>query len=102
MPVRYDLKRTATGDIDLSATLLNTEPSDEIHISRCMSAFPGEYKQFLQNGVGIRAFQKVTGTRLLELDKLVKQQLQRDGYDVSKIKVTNTDNTLTTYIDATR
>lgn len=61
-------------------------PSDLQHQKDMFSSFPGEWKQFPQNGVGTAMFLKSTGNNLLTLNNRGRQALQADGYTVGKIE----------------
>lgn len=86
MAARTDLLLDANGDLPIGATLMTTGPSDLQHQRDMFSSFPGEWKQFPQNGVGTAGYLKSSGNRLMALNNSARQALQKDGYNVGNIK----------------
>ena len=66
--------------------------SDYQHQRDMAQSFPGEWKQFIFNGIGISRYLKATGSKLLALKNNTRQQLQKDGYNPGDIKTTWDDN----------
>lgn len=101
---RYDLKLDANGDLPIDATgVMPVAPSDLQHQRDMFVSFPGEWKQFLSNGVGVPAYLKSTNTAMLELKSKARQALQKDGYNVGNLQILDrTDNGITINTNATR
>lgn len=53
--------------------------SDVQHVQDTITAFPGWWKQNPADGVGIFAYQNSSGQQQV-LSRVIKQQLQSDGY----------------------
>jgi hypothetical protein len=87
MAIRYDIALDANGDLPIGATLMGVAPSDERHLKDMIGSFPGEWKQFPQNGVGVAGYLKSTDKQLV-IAKNVRQAMQKDGYDVGNTKIT--------------
>ena len=103
MAARTDLLLDANGDLPIGATLMTVGPSDVQHQKDCLSAVPGSWKQFIFNGVGISRYLKATGNNIAVLKNNARQQLQRDGYNVSKMDAYyDTENKLVIVTNATR
>jgi hypothetical protein len=69
-----------TGDFTISN-------SDENHIQDNIISFPGWWKQYPQDGIGIFAYQNSSGQEQ-ELARVIKQQLTLDGYQVNNPLIT--------------
>lgn len=69
-----------TGDFIISV-------SDVQHVQDNIIAFPGWWKENPQDGVGIFAYQKSSGQQQV-LSRVIKQQLQADGYQCTNPVVT--------------
>ena len=88
MAARYDLQLTASGDLDLAAATLGLQPSDLQHQKDMFSSFPGEWKQFPNNGLGLARYLKTGNPRKINtLKNQARQQLQADGYDVGSMQI---------------
>ena len=61
--------------------------SDEQHIIDNIGAFPGWWKQYPNDGVGIVAYQKGNAD-IQQIQKVLRLQLSSDGYNVTKSTVT--------------
>jgi hypothetical protein len=61
--------------------------SDEQHIVDTINAFPGWWKQNPADGVGLLQYVRSSGKQQ-EIARIVKIQLQSDGYQVSNPTVT--------------
>jgi hypothetical protein len=72
--------------------------SDAQHVEDIIQAYVGHYKEFPLVGVGIDLYINSSGTQL-ELERLIRLQLEGDGYSVNNIIVEN-DGKIT--IDAER
>lgn len=72
------------GDFDIS-------PSDEQHIIDNIAAFPGWWKEFPQDGVGILQYENSSGQEQV-IGRQVKLQLQSDGYQVTNPVITQSAN----------
>lgn len=71
-----------TGDIMIKNGDFVIGASDEQHIVDTINAFPGWWKQFPADGVGIKAYQNSSGQEQ-KLAGAIKQQLQNDNYNLS-------------------
>lgn len=103
MAARTDLLLLADGDLPIGAALMTTGFAD-LQIQKDMfSAYPGEWKQFPQNGIGVAQYLKSTSNNLLTLKNKSRQALLKDGYSVGNMqyKFTN-ENKLIIYTNATR
>lgn len=103
MPARTDLLLLSNGDLPIGAKLMTTGESD-LQIQRDMfSAYPGEWKQFPQNGVGVSRYLKSNNNGILTLKSKARQALLKDGYNVGNIQYKFTgENKLIIYTNATR
>lgn len=61
--------------------------SDDQHIMDNIAAFPGWWKEDPADGVGVFAYQNSSG-QLQVLGRIVKQQLQADGYQCNNPLIT--------------
>lgn len=61
--------------------------SDEQHIIDNIAAFPGWWKEFPQDGVGILQFENSSGQEQI-IARKIKLQLQSDGYQVRNPVIT--------------
>lgn len=61
--------------------------SDAQHIQDTIEAFPGWWKEFPNDGVGIRSWQGGPAN-LQSATKSIRLNLERDGYSVNNPKVT--------------
>jgi hypothetical protein len=86
MAARTDLLLLPNGDLPIGAKLMTTGPSDLQHQKDMFSSFPGEWKQFPNNGIGTARRLKSTGNNTLNLKNTARQQLQRDGYNVGNMQ----------------
>ena len=104
MAARYDLLLDANGDLPIDAAgVMPVGPSDLQHQRDMFISFRGEWKQFLQNGVGVPRYLKSTGTALLELKSRARQALQADGYDVGNLRIVEmSDNSIQILTNASR
>ena len=84
----------ANGDFILS-------DSDSMHIEDTIVAFPGWWKQFPADGVGIGYYSKSSGQEQV-LARSVKLQLENDSYQVDNPIVTFINEKLTINPNATR
>ena len=76
--------------------------SDENHIQDLIESFVGWWKEFPSVGVGIKQYQGSAGKEQ-EIEQSIKLQLQKDGYNISLVRVTpNPDSTFNIQCDATR
>jgi hypothetical protein len=57
--------------------------SDDQHIIDNIAAFNGWWKEYPSDGVGIFQYQNSSGTEQ-EIEKLIKLQLQSDGYQCDR------------------
>jgi hypothetical protein len=85
--IAYDILLGADGDLPIDAGALQLGRSDNQHITDCMLAFPGWWKQFPQNGIGLPIFYKAKVMPGVVLNK-VKTQLGNDGYTLKNPTVT--------------
>ena len=88
MAAATDILLDTNGDGDLPIELNNFTIgySDVQHVQDAMVSFPGEWKQYPQNGIGIAAFFKARVDYLQILTK-IRQQLTNDGYTLSNPQV---------------
>jgi hypothetical protein len=90
MAARTDLLLDADGDLPIEAPIaLPVGPSDLQHIKDMFNSFPGEWKQYLPNGIGVSRYLKSTGNALLTLRSTARQALLRDGYDQDSVTITS-------------
>ncbi|MCW3126589.1 MAG: hypothetical protein JWO03_2247 [Bacteroidetes bacterium] len=83
---RYDLA-WMDDDLDISGGDIYIALSDKQHIEDTIIAFPGWWKQFHQDGVGIWAYYGGPN-RSQQLQQNVSLALQADGYTVTNPSVT--------------
>jgi hypothetical protein len=67
--------------------------SDQQHIIDTINAFPGWWKEYPADGVGLMSYSKAP-TDLQELARSIKLNLQSDGYSVENPKVDNVNGHL--------
>lgn len=65
--------------------------SDQQHVSDTIAAFPGWWKQFPADGVGVLQYLNSSG-REQELERSVRINLQSDGYRMSDADITNNND----------
>lgn len=75
--------------------------SDEQHIVDTINAFPGWWKENPPDGVGIMQFENSSGQEQT-IQRLVKIQLQSDGYSVSNPVASIVNDVLTIQPNATK
>lgn len=76
--------------------------SDQQHIADTINAFPGWWKQFPADGVGVLRYLRSSGQQQ-KLCQEVKLQLQADGYQVNNPQaIFNPDGTLIVNPNATK
>lgn len=86
MAAATDILLGTDGDLPIETNNFTIGFSDIQHVSDAMISFPGEWKQYPQNGIGIGAFQKTRIDSLQVLSK-IRQQLTNDGYTLRNPKV---------------
>lgn len=92
MAIAYDIKLNKTGDLFFKSGDLVVDASDEQHIQDTINAYPGWWKEFPADGVGILSYLKSSGKQQ-ELARSIILQLQADGYTISNPLVAiNVDN----------
>lgn len=92
MALAYDIKLNDAGDLLFKNGDLVIDASDEQHIQDTINAFPGWWKEFPADGVGILSYLKSSGTQQ-DLARSTILQLQADGYTVNNpVVVINPDN----------
>lgn len=74
------------GDLPIGQNNFTIGYSDIQHVQDAMVTFPGEWKQFPQNGIGIAAYFKARIDSLQILAK-IRQQLINDGYTLNNPQV---------------
>lgn len=79
MSAAYDIQLGSDGDLPIDVGMLSLGLSDNQHIADAMESFPGWWKQYPQNGIGMPKFYKSRVVPGVVLNK-VKQQLGNDGY----------------------
>lgn len=82
-----------TGDFVIAA-------SDEQHIEDTIRAFPGWWKQYPADGVGVRSYVGSSG-QAQALSRNIKIQLQADGYTVNNPQISFVGGQLLINPDAT-
>ncbi|RYD57026.1 MAG: oxidase [Sphingobacteriales bacterium] len=91
-----------TGDLLFTGGDLAYGESDPQHIQDTINAYPGWWKEFPADGVGIRSYLNSSG-QMQKLAREIKIQLQSDGYAVSPAPTIDTSNgSMTVYPNATR
>jgi len=96
------LDSTGDGDLPLESNNFTIGYSDIQHVQDAMISFPGEWKQYPQNGIGIAAYFKSRIDSLQILAK-VRQQLTNDDYTLTNPQVyQNADGTLVVEPNAIR
>lgn len=76
--------------------------SDEQHVADTINAFPGWWKEFPADGVGIFAYLNSSGQEQA-LSRAIKLNLSSDGYIVNNPSIImDSDGTLTVNPNATR
>lgn len=93
MAVRTDIILDADGDFPIA----NNTPigySDRQHVADNFVSMIGWWKQFPTNGIGIAKYLKSSGNALLELKRVVRIQLNADGYSIGTQPYTIVNNTL--------
>lgn len=85
--MRTDLLLDSDGDLPIDAPgLMPVGFSDYQHQVDMFAAFPGEWKQFIFNGIGTDRYLKSTGNKLAAFKRNARQQLANDGYgNISQI-----------------
>ena len=83
---RFDVRLTDSGDVDVINGDISLGESDQQHIEDTIRAFPGTWKQFPTDGVGIGAY-SYSPAEVQEIQKIIRQQLTLDGYRVGNPKV---------------
>jgi len=66
--------------------------SDQQHIQDTINAFPGWWKQYPADGVGVRAYVGSAGI-LQDLARAVKLQLKSDGYTANNPEIVMDERT---------
>jgi hypothetical protein len=75
--------------------------SGEQHMKDIVVSFPGEWKQSLSVGVGIRSYVRARVNQL-SLQKIITSQFQRDKFSVSMVTVANAGDILSIKVKASR
>ena len=87
MAVRYDIQLTDSQDILFKDGDFVINQSDEQHIQDSINAFPGWWKQYPLDGVGIAAYDKGPTSRQVIAQK-IQNELKADGYSLGYPSVT--------------
>lgn len=88
MALRTDLTLYPDGDLPIDAPgLMPVGFSDQQHVTDCMNSFPGEWKQYPTNGVGVARYLKASNNVAGTIQRESRIQLQRDGYGVGNMLV---------------
>lgn len=69
--------------------------SDRQHVGDAFISLPGWWKQSPTIGIGIQRFLKSSGNALLTLNKIVRVQLNNDGYNIGRQSYDITNGKLT-------
>lgn len=88
-----DIALDEDGDLLMTSDFV-IEASDEMHIEHILKSFKSEWKESVLVGVGLNASIKMptTETKVLDLKKEIKLQLEYDDYRVNGIDLTNLEN----------
>jgi hypothetical protein len=81
MPVRYDYALSDNELVFKNGDLLIYE-SDTQHIVDTLNSFPGWWKEFPQDGVGLMQYTK-SPAPLQEINRKVLVELESDGYKIA-------------------
>jgi hypothetical protein len=100
MALRTDIQLTTGGDLLIQNGDFVIGLSDVQHIKDTINAFPGWWKEFPVDGVGIINY--LNGGDEQELEKNVRIQLTADGYQVGTPTVQINSDTVNINPDATR
>lgn len=70
--------------------------SEEIHVEHILRSAKGDWKQYPLLGVHLdeKAKMPTSQTRIVELKKEIKIQLEYDNYSVKKVDLTNFENVI--------
>lgn len=101
MAVAYDFLLDSKGNLLIQNGDLVVGPSDAQHVADTINAFPGWWKQYPNDGVGISSYYKARIEKQDLINKM-RQQLENDGYRLFNPTVTMIDNKLTVNPDAKR
>lgn len=89
--MRTDLLLDADGDLPIDTLgLMPVGFSDFQHQEDMFEAYPGEWKQFPFNGIGVGRYLKSQSNATLTVKKIARQQLNADGYATGVINVSYT------------
>lgn len=91
----------SNGDLLITNGDIVVGESDKQHIKDTINAFPGWWKQYPTDGVGIAAYAKARANTL-ELEKQLRLQLESDGYRVGVPIIEFDNGKLHVFPDATR
>jgi hypothetical protein len=88
MAKRQDIRQGSTGDIYINEITGDLEivESDNQHVGDILEAVSGDYKEFPLMGVNFFRFSNSTGQSQL-IESIIRTQLAADGYQVEKIEI---------------
>lgn len=99
--IRQDLQLNNNDLVILNNDLVWAD-SDDQHIADMINAFPGHWKQFPQNGVGVFTYLRSKGTQN-EINRKIQLSLTADGYMSSNASaIFDPDGNLVINASATR
>lgn len=99
-----DVLMTGQNDLLINAGDFVIGPSDQAHIDDILSAEKGEWREWPLLGVGMQRYINSTG----QLDdragllRVIRVQLEADGFQVLKLDVMRTGNQYSLSLQATR
>jgi hypothetical protein len=97
---RYDYIQDDGGDLLIQYGDFIVNESDQMHIQDTIIAFPGWWKQYVTDGVGIEYYAKSNGQEQI-IAREIKMQLENDKYTVNNPIVTFINDKLTINPNAT-
>lgn len=92
MAAAYDFLLDDDNELAFANGDLIIGESDKQHIQDTIKCYPGWYKQFPTDGVGVGSYTKGSGIEQ-KLQRSIKLQLALDGYDFIKSPRVYFDNT---------
>jgi len=97
---RQDIQLDDTGDLLFVNGDFAIGESDQQHVIDTINAYPGWWKEFPNDGVGIGDYSKSAGGAA-KLARKIKVELQKDGYTVNNPVIEfGTDGKLNIYPNA--
>jgi len=97
---RYDYIQDTDGDLLIQGGDWAIGESDQMHIQDTIISYPGWWKQYPVDGVGIGYYSKSNGQEQI-IAREIKIQLELDGYTVSNPQIKLENEKLTINPNAT-